>query len=433
MYRIAFQRFLILAGLLSLSEFSGAQNLNTYSPYSRYGIGVLSQPGFTQNRSMGGVSQPYRSETVINFNNPASYAQRDSMSFLFDFGIETNTSGFTGYDQYLNPQTSRNSAGGIHHIAISFPITKQIGFAAGLTPYSFVGYRLLRFETDPYILSTIGRIKYYHTGRGGINQAFVGMGVSPVKNLAVGFNMLYYFGSLDYNNDIEFPLSYNPYTNGYIRSSFQVSDINFNIGVQYSLVLDKENNTNITLGGTYQLGKNINMTQKWFATLESNLLDTLYPHPDRQSKLELPWSVNAGLAFTYKDKLTIMGEYFTQDWSKTTPFNVNTPMAKMESVRFGVEFTPNRMDLKSYAKKVNYRAGFFSNKSNLIVGGKQINDFGITFGAGLPLKGKTKVNVSFEVGKRGTDENYLIKETFGALNVSLTFYDYPWFFKRKYN
>ncbi|HOK62050.1 MAG TPA: hypothetical protein PK049_10600, partial [Tenuifilum sp.] len=273
---------------------------------------------------MGGVSQPYRSETIINFNNPASYAQRDSMSFLFDFGLETNTSGFTGYDQYLNPQTSRNSAGGIHHIAISFPIAKRIGLAAGITPYSSVGYRLLRFETDPYILSTIGRVKYYHTGRGGINQAFVGMGVSPLKNLSVGFNMLYYFGSLDYNNDIEFPLNYNPYTNGYIRSSFQVSDINFNFGAQYSLVLDKENNTNITLGGTYQLGKNINMTQKWFATLESNLLDTLYPHPDRQSKLELPWSVNAGLAFTYKDKFTIMGEYFTQDWSKTTPFNVNT-------------------------------------------------------------------------------------------------------------
>ncbi|HON70947.1 MAG TPA: hypothetical protein PL153_07790, partial [Tenuifilum sp.] len=329
MYRLAFPRFLILAGLLCLSEFLGAQSLNTYSPYSRYGIGVLSQPGFTQNRSMGGVSQPYRSETIINFNNPASYAQRDSMSFLFDFGLETNTSGFTGYDQYLNPQTSRNSAGGIHHIAISFPIAKRIGLAAGITPYSSVGYRLLRFETDPYILSTIGRVKYYHTGRGGINQAFVGMGVSPLKNLSVGFNMLYYFGSLDYNNDIEFPLNYNPYTNGYIRSSFQVSDINFNFGVQYTLVLDKENNTNITLGGTYQLGKNIDMTQKWFATLESNLLDTLYPHPDRKSNFELPWSVNAGLAFTYKDKITIMGEYFTQDWSKTTPFNVNTPMAKM--------------------------------------------------------------------------------------------------------
>lgn len=433
MYRLAFKSFLILAGLICLSEFTMAQSLNTYSPYSRYGIGVLSQPGFSQNRSMGGVTQAYKNETVINFNNPASYSVRDSLSFLFDFGLETNTSGFTGYDQYLNSQTSRNYAGGIHHIAISFPITKRIGFAVGLTPYSFVGYRLLRFETDPYILSTIGRIKYYHTGRGGINQAFIGMGVSPFKNFSVGFNMLYYFGSLDYNNDIEFPLSSYTFTNGYVRSSFQVSDINFNIGMQYSIVFDKENNTNITLGGTYQFGKNMNLTQKWFASLESNLLDTLYPHPDRESNFEMPWSLNTGAAFTYKDKLTILGEYFTQDWTKTTPFNVNTPMAKMESIRFGVEFTPNRNDLKSYFRKVNYRAGFFTNKSNLIVSGKQINDFGITFGAGLPLKGKTKVNLSFEIGKRGTDESYLIKETFGAFNFSFTFYDYPWFFKRKYN
>ncbi|HBI81324.1 MAG TPA: hypothetical protein DDY04_05155 [Bacteroidales bacterium] len=433
MYKIAFKSFIILVGLLCLYEYPMAQSLNTYSPYSRYGIGVLSQPGFTQNRSMGGVSQAYKGETVINFNNPASYSDRDSMSFLLDFGFETNTSDYAGYDQYLNPQTSRNTAGGIHHIAISFPVSKRIGIAAGLTPYSFVGYRLLRFETDPDILSTIGRVKYYHTGNGGINNVFVGMGVNPFKNFSVGFNMLYYFGSLDYNNDIEFPLSYDIYTNGYVRSSFQVSDINFNFGIQYSFVLDKENNTSITLGGTYQLGKRMSMTQTWFATLESNLLDTLYPHPDRVSELEFPWSLNAGVAFTYRNKLTIAGEYFTQDWSKTTPFNVNTPMANMESFRFGVEFTPNRDDLKSYFKKVNYRAGFFTNKSNLIVGGKQIDDFGITFGAGLPLKGKTRVNVSLEVGKRGTDENYLIKETFGALNFSFTFYDYPWFFKRKYN
>jgi len=148
------------------------------------------------------------------------------------------------------------------------------------------------------------------------------MGVNPFKNFSVGFNMLYYFGSLDYNNDIEFPLSYDIYTNGYVRSSFQVSDINFNFGIQYSFVLDKENNTSITLGGTYQLGKRMSMTQTWFATLESNLLDTLYPHPDRVSELEFPWSLNAGVAFTYRNKLTIAGEYFTQDWSKTTPFNV---------------------------------------------------------------------------------------------------------------
>ncbi len=433
MWKNSFYRLFAIACIVSLAQLTLGQSLNTYSPYSRFGVGILSRPGFTQNRAMGGVTQAIGDETLINFNNPASYAIRDTMSFLFDFGLESNTSSFTGYDQYLNPQTARNSAGGIHHIAISFPVAKRWGVAAGLAPYSFVGYRLLRFETDPYILSTIGRIKYYHTGRGGFSQAFVGTGFNPLKNLSIGVNLLYYFGSLDYINNIEFPITYVTYTNAYVRSSFQIGDINFNLGAQYKLVLDKEKNTNMTLGVTYQPAKKMSMTQKWFATLESNLLDTLIPHPELENHIDFPGSLNFGVAFTYNDKITVAGEYFTQDWSNTVPFNTDLPMGKIESYRFGMELTPNRQDLKSYLKKVSYRAGFFLNKSNLIVGGEQINDYGITFGAGLPLKGKTKVNVSFELGKRGTDENYLIKETFGAFSVSLSFYDYPWFFKRKYN
>ncbi len=409
------------------------QSLNTYSPYSRIGIGIMSQPGFTQNRAMGGVSQALRSETLINFSNPASYSKRDSLSFLFDFGLETNTSSFTGYDQYLNPQTSRNSSGGIHHIAVSFPVSKKWGVAAGIAPYSFVGYKLLRFETDPLLLSTIGRIKYYHTGMGGFNQAFLGTAFAPIKNLSIGVNMLYYFGSLDYKNDIEFPITYNQYSNGYVKSSFQISDFNFSFGAQYKFLIDKESNTNVTLGVTYQLPKQMNMTQEWFATIEGAFVDSLYPHPERETSLKMPSSLNTGVAFTWKDKLILTSEYFTQDWSGITLFNSDLPMAKMESYRFGAELTPNKKDFKSYLKKINYRTGFYINKTNLIIGDEQIREYGITFGVGLPLKGKTRINVSMEIGKRGTDKNYLIKENFGAFNVSLSFYDYPWFFKRKYN
>ncbi|QKG79098.1 hypothetical protein [Tenuifilum thalassicum] len=433
MYRIAFKSILASLGLTLFTFYGFSQSLNTYSPYSRYGIGVLSQPGFSQNRALAGISQAYRSETVINFNNPASYSQRDSMSFLFDFGIETNTSSFNGYDQYLNSQRTSNSAGGIHHIAFSFPISRRIGFSAGVTPYSFVGYKLIRFETDPITLSTIGRIKYTHTGRGGINQAFAGFGISPLKNLSFGFNFLYYFGSLDYNNDIQFPITFTSYSDSYSRTSYQVHDFNFNLGMQYVAYFDKEENTNITLGATYQFGKKLSTTQKWFTTIEGNFVDSLFPHPDYESYIDFPWSINTGIAFTFKDKLTVLGEYYMQDWTKTTPFNSDSPLAKMESIRIGIEYTPNRRDLKKYFNKVNYRLGFYSNKSNLVVAGNQINDFGITFGAGLPLKGKTKVNLSFEIGWRGTNENYLIKENYGALNLSFTFYDYPWFFKRKYN
>jgi len=60
---------------------------NTDSPYSRFGVGTLSPPGFERNRAMGGIGLAMRDSNYINYLNPASYASQASSSFLFDFGI----------------------------------------------------------------------------------------------------------------------------------------------------------------------------------------------------------------------------------------------------------------------------------------------------------------------------------------------------------
>jgi len=427
------RKILLLVGftLAALEVFS--QNIYTYSPYSRFGIGIIPTHGFSQTRAMGGVSQSVRSPYMINYLNPASYAAQDSMSFTFDFGLESNNSSFSGYDQYLNKVSASSSAGGIHHIAIAFPVSKKIGMAAGIAPYSSVGYRLIRFETDPYILSTIGRIKYEHAGKGGINQLFVGAGYAPFKNFSIGANFIYYFGSLDYNNNIIFPSSSYSNTNASVGSSIMVSDVSFNVGFQYRLFLDEDKNNSLGFGVTVDAGSDINMKYKWLTKLEgSTYVDSLIPHPQSKSKFKLPTGVNSGISYTFKDKLFATAEYYYQDWTKTEAFNTTLQMGKMEAFRLGVEFTPNRSDLKSYLKKISYRAGGFYNKTNLIINSRQIEEYGISLGFGLPFRNNTSFNLSAELGRRGTNENYLIKESFFVLNLGITFHDSPWFFKRKY-
>ncbi|HPD95720.1 MAG TPA: hypothetical protein PLA24_07470, partial [Tenuifilaceae bacterium] len=93
-----------IIAFLAIVNTAFTQNLNTYSPYSRFGIGIIPLQGFGINTSLGGVSQGIRNPYEINFLNPASYSAQDSMSFLFDFGVQTNTTSFKGYDQYLNEQ-----------------------------------------------------------------------------------------------------------------------------------------------------------------------------------------------------------------------------------------------------------------------------------------------------------------------------------------
>jgi hypothetical protein len=432
MYSI--KKSLLALAFSSLAFISNSQNLNTYSPYSRFGVGIISNRGFAQSSGMGGVSQTTRNPYSINYLNPASYSAQDSMSFIFDFGVQGATTTYKGFDQYLDKYTAKSSTGGIHHIAIAFPLSKNWGIAAGFAPYSSVGYKMIRFETDPILLSTIGRIKYEHAGNGGISQAFIGTGFNPIKNLSVGVNLLYYFGSLDYNSNIIFPSNDGDYTSLNYMSSIVVNDITFSAGLQYTLELDKEKHNSLIFGATVENRKNLNIKYKWAAEMYSdNSYDTLVPFQDVKNSFLLPTSINIGIAYSIKDKFIGSLEYFVQDWSKTEAFNTTDPLTKMETYRLGVEFTPNLKDLKSYLKKVHYRIGGYYTKSNLLVNSTQINDYGMTFGLGLPLRNKTRLNLSYELGTRGTNDNYLIKENFGIFSLSLTFHDYPWFFKRKYN
>jgi len=69
----------------------------------------------------------------------------------------------------------------------------------------------------------------------------------------------------------------------------------------------------------------------------------------------------------------------------------------------------------------------------MIVNNAEINDFGITFGVGLPLgRSLPNINLGFEIGKRGTTEADLIEENYIKINLGFSFNDI-WFQKRKIN
>ena len=69
----------------------------------------------------------------------------------------------------------------------------------------------------------------------------------------------------------------------------------------------------------------------------------------------------------------------------------------------------------------------------LNINNQNIDEFGITFGAGLPLGGTfSNANIGFEFGERGTTDADLIKEKYFNLHLSLSL-NSRWFQKRKYN
>jgi hypothetical protein len=66
----------------------------------------------------------------------------------------------------------------------------------------------------------------------------------------------------------------------------------------------------------------------------------------------------------------------------------------------------------------------------MIINEKEINNFGITFGIGLPMANFSNLNLGFELGRRGTTDADLIEESYLKVNVGLSLND-KWFRKRQ--
>ena len=72
------------------------------------------------------------------------------------------------------------------------------------------------------------------------------------------------------------------------------------------------------------------------------------------------------------------------------------------------------------------------NSSYLELRGKHLNEYSISLGLGLPIRGlKTVINLSAELGTRGTTQSDLISETYVNFVIGFSIYE-RWFLKRKY-
>lgn len=200
-------------GLLAAASGAIAQN-NTISPYSRFGYGLLSDQANTVQKSMGGVGIAMRSGRQINFMNPASYAGMDSLTFLFDMGLDIKTLRTTEGNE-----SGKNFTGGLNYITMQVPLTKWLGASAGLIPFSQVGYSF----GDEIVNGTDSR-----TGSGALNQLYFGLGARPVKGLSVGVNVSYLFGTL-----INDTYVYSGSTTSLFERVIEVRDYNLRFGAQY--------------------------------------------------------------------------------------------------------------------------------------------------------------------------------------------------------
>lgn len=133
--------------------------LKINSPYSRYGVGDLSLPGYSNTRGMGGLGASYGNRFFINTANPALLQRNNYM--IYEVGLD-----YQLRDLSSSSASQSNADISLDYMALSLPITSKWNIGAGLKKYSQVN-----FEVN--LLQDINDTDYTeiaYNGSGGLNQ-----------------------------------------------------------------------------------------------------------------------------------------------------------------------------------------------------------------------------------------------------------------------
>lgn len=437
------KRKLSILVLFALPLFSIAQE---NSPYSRYGIGNLVRSGNVLNRGMGGISAGYADLTTINFNNPASYGRL--LYTTLEVGAQVDTRVLKSAAP-VGKFTTNNAV--FSYLQLGFPllngnkkaIQKNIawGVNVGLKPVSNISYKIQKNSR----LSNIDSLATLYEGSGGLNEAFAGTGVQ-IKNFSIGLNVGYLFGNKTYSTRLVFINDSVNYLKSNSATKTSIGGLSYHAGMQYAIQLkQKDSVTGILRIGAYgslqkSYGASQDVLRETFsynaATGSTDHLDSVYELNNQKGSIQLP--ATYGIGFTVEKGHWLYGADFeTSNWDSYRFYGQKDMVKSNWTVKAGFQYWPANNNSRKYGQFIKYRAGLFFGP-DYIVADKKLPQFGVSVGAGFPLKlrqayyetQKSVMNVALEYGNRGNKNNN-IRENIVNISVGFSLSDI-WFRRYKY-
>ncbi|WP_033960047.1 membrane protein [Psychroserpens jangbogonensis] len=414
----------------------------TASPYSFYGIGSLKFKGTVENRSMGGLSI-YSDSIHVNLRNPAAYVgpnlkifNNENRPIKFSIAASHNS-----INLKADSGREKTSATTIDYMALAMPLSDKLGFGMGIMPYTSVGYKLEDTNSSDQILNR-------YRGEGGLNKAFIGLGYRITDKLSAGIDVNYNFGNIQ-NTAIEFLYDDDGNVIQYQsreQNRSDLSGVNINFGLTYKTMINEK--LELQSGFTFSPQSEIqSINERTFATIVINqtngqelVANSIEADLDalglERTDLTLPYRMSIGAGIGAPRKWFLGAEYTYQNTSEFSNPIVSIDNAKYvnaSNISIGGFFVPDYDSFASYWKRATYRAGIHFESTGLEINNEKINEFGISFGVGLPVgKWFSNANLGLEVGRKGTTNQNLIQENFVNFQLSLSLND-RWFQKRKYN
>ena len=417
-------KYIYLLIFLAGSPFIFAQS-NSSSPYSIGGLGELAFKGNAINRHMGGLD--IVSDSLhANINNPAS---------LGDLKLVTYSLGLNYKTTKLSSSATNESvtSASIDYLVVAIP-TKKFTFSFGILPATSVGYRLQSIIEGEDINNVVNQ----NEGSGGLNQTFFSIGFKVFNFLNFGVSANYNFGKITNESsrqeqNIDFGTFFNK-TSSLVGFNYRFAT-QFKIPLTAKVRLDAmayyvpENSLTATNESIYFTRS---VSTQGLGDFENVDLEAMNL---KETNISLGDQYSFGLGITKEKKWFVGGQYSQRnsaDYVNNFISLDNITYANGSRLSFGAFYLPDYSSITSYWKRIVYRAGVRFEDTGVLFNNQALKETGISFGVSLPMAGYSNTNFGAEVGKRGSQDNGLIQESYWNLIVGLSLNDI-WFIKRKFN
>ncbi|MBQ0147527.1 MAG: aromatic hydrocarbon degradation protein [Flavobacteriaceae bacterium] len=401
------------------------------SPYSSFGVGEQLFNNNAEQGAMGGIStvptNPYGQNA--NFSNPA--ANQNIRMTNFNVSARGDNSSFESGAEKKSTGSFKLS-----NVSLAFPVSKKGSVGVGFQPYTGLGYNVLNTSERGDLKQTSSM-----KGEGGINSIHAFYNHNIASGFSVGIRANYLFGALKTNELVSLDGA-SLLTDYDTKANYR--GIQFTLGSMYQKKIGKNNN--LYLGAYYTIGSDLNTDLKEMTSTYTFMgstpasIDTVSYFRNSDVSTKLPHTIAFGASYTKDNAWALAGEVKFNTWSnfeKPTLSGANNVSSNTEYknnmyVGVGGYWIPDFNSYKSYLNRVIYRAGVYYESASFSVYGQDINRYGVTLGAGLPV-GKTNdgsmINLALEYGQKGTDSYGLIKENYFGVKVGFDLND-VWFRKR---
>lgn len=420
---------IIVAAFAFLSALNVQAQSGTNSPYSQYGLGILSDQSQGFSRGMNGVGLALRKGNVVNTLNPASYSAVDSLTMIFDVALSGQITNFKEGNRRLNVKNAD-----FEYAVGSFRLMPKVGASFGVLPYSNIGYD---YSTTQTLNESLGSVPIEMKGSGGLHQAFVGLGWKVFRSLSVGANVAYLWGTFD--------RSVTSGSTTYVEDFSKSFTANVN---SYMITLGAQWEHPLTLKDNLLVGVTVGLGHKLHSDVAVSDGDSTVFSAEKG--FELPMTYGLGLGWTHSKKLFVGLDFTMQKWGSVEfPGTVQQGSKKVYALRkdilkdrfgvnAGIDYVPDPASRRSFINRVHYRFGAGYATPYYYINGKEgPKEFSVSGGFGIPLdriywnsQGNMRPVLNVSAQWVHTSAKDLITENTFRINLGLTFNE-RWFAKWK--